>query len=78
MTDDGAGEDEVIGNICEEVGDNDDRHSSVDNAREIAGCVLHFAGDEVDLSLLELQLIVMTDHLHCPSRRMPTTLHIAQ
>lgn len=49
LADYGAGEHEVVCGVCEEVGDDDDRHSRVDDTREVSRWVFHFPSDKVDL-----------------------------
>lgn len=49
LTDYGAGKHEVVCGVCEKVGDDNDRHGRVDDAREVSRWVFHFSSNKVDL-----------------------------
>lgn len=47
--DDGRGEDEEVGDVGEEIAEDDEGKGGVYDAREVAGWVLEFGGDIVNL-----------------------------
>lgn len=49
LADCGGRENEVVGDVCEQVRCDDDGHCAVDDAGEVALCVLHLTSDKVDL-----------------------------
>lgn len=78
--DDGGGENQEVGDVGKDIAEYDERERGVDNAGKVAGGVLEFSCDIVDLGVLVdmSRCVEEVVNLHCPSHQMPTVRHIAR